>query len=182
MQIDSFYAHILYLSQVLKTNDQLIIYVAGHGDFDSVLLDDGFMLCKNSKTVKEDPYRNTYIQHSKLKKMINRLSANQVLIALDVCFGGTFDERVDKNKGRTKFTDYDDITGKTFFAKKLEIKTRLYLTSGGTQVVPDGYKGKHSPFAIKLLEALRGGVLLPKCLQQWICIIFSKIKIRSPAG
>ncbi len=154
--IDSFYAHISYLSQVLRKNDQLIIYVAGHGDFDSVLLDDGFIVCKNSKPVKEDPYRNTYIQYSKMEKMVNRLPANQILMVLDVCFGGTFDERVAKNQGRDKATDYNDISDKSFFAKMLMKKTRLYLTSGGKEVVPDGYKGKHSPFALRLLQALQG--------------------------
>lgn len=153
--IDSFFAHIAYLSGKLKVNDQLVIYVAGHGDFDSVLLDDGFIVCSNSRPVKEDPYRNSYIQYSKLEKMVNKLPANQVLMMLDVCFGGTFDERVAQNKGRTRVTDYDEIADKTFFAKKLEIKTRLYLTSGGKRTVPDGYRGKHSPFALKLLEALR---------------------------
>jgi antitoxin component YwqK of YwqJK toxin-antitoxin module len=157
--VDSFYAHIAYLSQVLNKNDQLIIYVAGHGDFDSVLLDDGFIVCKNSKPPKEDPYRNTYIQHSKLEKMVNRLPANQILMVLDVCFGGTFDERVAKNEVRSKTTIYDDISDKAFFAKMLMKKTRLYLTSGGKDVVPDGFNGKHSPFAIKLLGILqaRGG-------------------------
>ena len=154
--IDSFYAHISYLSQVLRKNDQLIIYVAGHGDFDSVLLDDGFIVCKNSKPVKEDPYRNTYIQYSKMEKMVNRLPANQILMVLDVCFGGTFDERVAKNQGRDKATDYNDISDKSFFAKMLMKKTRLYLISGGKEVVPDGYKGKHSPFALRLLQALQG--------------------------
>ena len=82
---DSFYTYISYLSQILKANDQLIIYVAGHGDFDSSLLDDGFIVCKNSKPVKQDPYRYTYIQHSKLVRMVNRLPANQVLMVLSSC-------------------------------------------------------------------------------------------------
>lgn len=157
--IDSFYAHIAYLSNILKKNDQLIIYVGGHGDFDSVLLDDGFIVCKNSKPVSEDPYRNSYIQYSKLEKMVNRLAANQILMMLDVCFSGTFDARVAKNQGRDRTTDYTDISDKTFFSRMLAKKTRLYLSSGGKDVVPDGYKGKHSPFALRILQALqaRGG-------------------------
>ena len=34
-------------------------------------------------------------------------------------------------------------------------KSRKYLTSGGKEYVSDGIKGQHSPFASKLLEALR---------------------------
>ena len=34
-------------------------------------------------------------------------------------------------------------------------KTRIYLTSGGKEYVPDGRPGAHSPFARKFLDALR---------------------------
>jgi hypothetical protein len=33
--------------------------------------------------------------------------------------------------------------------------TRKYLTSGSKEYVPDGRPGEHSPFARKLLDALR---------------------------
>jgi hypothetical protein len=157
--IDSFYSYIAYLSTILNQSDQLVIFVAGHGDFDDALFDDGFIVCRDSKVADKDPYRNTYIQYSKLSRMVNKLPANQILMVLDVCFGGTFDERVARNEARTKSTDYDNLTNSDFFAKKLQLKTRLYLTSGGKREVPDGYKGLHSPFALKLLEALqtRGG-------------------------
>jgi hypothetical protein len=34
-------------------------------------------------------------------------------------------------------------------------KSRLYLTSGGKEYVPDGRPGSHSPFAGRIIEALR---------------------------
>ena len=171
--IDSIYAHISWLSQNLRKNDQLIIYIAGHGDFDSALLDDGFIVCRDSKPVSQDPYRNSYIQYSKFSRMINRLPANQILMALDVCFGGTFDERVARNQGRERTTDYDNLSNISFYAEKLKKKTRLYLTSGGKDVVPDGLDKKHSPFALRLLQALqgRGGaskMLTAKNLHQFV--------------
>ncbi|MEO5647084.1 MAG: hypothetical protein ABIQ56_01910 [Chitinophagaceae bacterium] len=72
---------------------------------------------------------------------------------LDVCFGGTFDERIARNKGRDK--NYDELDKESYFSEKMKKKTRLYLTSGGKKEVPDGYKGKHSPFALQLMTALR---------------------------
>ena len=42
-----------------------------------------------------------------------------------------------------------------FIERKKKYKTRLYLTSGGKEYVPDGRPGHHSPFARKFLEALR---------------------------
>ncbi|GAB4093990.1 hypothetical protein GCM10028786_29170 [Flaviaesturariibacter terrae] len=150
---DSLYARILYLSQHLQPSDQLLVYIGGHGDFDDRLFDDGFIVSGNSRAVKEDPYRNTYLQYSKLSRMINRLPATQILMVLDVCFGGTFDERVARNKSRAR--EYDDLAQAAYVSEKLKKRTRIYLTSGGKREVPDGYKGKHSPFAVRLLEALQ---------------------------
>ena len=42
-----------------------------------------------------------------------------------------------------------------YIQRKLRFKTRKYLTSGGKEYVPDGRPGRHSPFAAKILEALR---------------------------
>lgn len=151
---DSIYENILLLSRVLQPNDQLMIYVAGHGDYDDKLFDDGFIVCTNSKQVKDDPYRNTYIQYSKLSRMINKLPARQVMMVLDVCFGGTFDERVARNKARSK-SDYEDMSTENYMAEKLKLKTRLYLTSGGKKEVPNGYRGSHSPFAQRFLQCLQ---------------------------
>jgi hypothetical protein len=145
------------LSLKLGENDQLFIYVSGHGDFDDKLMDDGFMVCSDSKAKKQDPYRNSYIAYSKLSRMINRLPAKQVLMVLDVCFGGSFDERAVRNKARGDV--YDDVASLTYYGEKMKLKTRLYLSSGGKVAVPDGYAGKHSPFAHRLLQAMqeRGG-------------------------
>ena len=74
---------------------------------------------------------------------------------LDVCFGGTFDERVARNEARSKTDEYKDLGSESFFSEKMKKKTRLYISSGGKKEVPDGYKGKHSPFALRLLEALQ---------------------------
>lgn len=156
---DSIYEQVLRLSKILQPNDQLILYFAGHGDYDSLLFDDGFIVCTNSRTIKEDPYRNTYIQYSKLSRMINKLPSKQIMMVLDVCFGGTFDERVARNRSRSKGDEYADLAAESYLAEKLKVKTRLYLTSGGKKEVPNGYKGSHSPFAQRFLQCLqtRGG-------------------------
>jgi len=170
---DSIYESILQLNKILQPTDQLIIFIAGHGDFDEKLFDDGFIVCTNSQPVAQDPYRNTYIQYSKLSRMINKLPAQQILMVLDVCFGGTFDERVARNSNRSDNTMYKDLAKEVFFTEKMKKKTRLYLTSGGKREVPDGYKGKHSPFALRLLEALQGrggaaGILTASDLYQFV--------------
>ena len=42
-----------------------------------------------------------------------------------------------------------------YLKRKSKYKTRLYLTSGGKEYVPDGRPGQHSPFARRFIEALR---------------------------
>ncbi len=149
---DSIYAAMLRLSAILQPNDQLIIYVAGHGDYDEQLFDDGFIVCANSRPVKEDPYRNSYIQYSKLSRMINKLPARQVMMVLDVCFGGSFAEKVVRCVNRS---DYKDLSSASYVAEKLKLKTRLFLSSGGKREVPNGYKGRLSPFAQRFLQCLQ---------------------------
>lgn len=149
---DSIYAAILHFSEILQPNDQLIIYVAGHGDYDELLFDDGFIVCTNSKPIKEDPYRNTYIQYSKLSRMINKLPSRQVMMVLDVCFGGSFAEKVVRCINRS---DYKDLSSAAYLSEKLKLKTRLFLSSGGKREVPNGYKGRLSPFAQRFLQCLQ---------------------------
>lgn len=170
---DSIYESIVQLNKILQPTDQLVIFIAGHGDFDEKLFDDGFIVCTNSSPVGQDPYRNTYIQYSKLSRMINKLPAQQILMVLDVCFGGTFDERVARNGSRSDNAVYKDLGKEVYFTEKMKKKTRLYLTSGGKKEVPDGYKGQHSPFALRLLEALQGrggaaGILTASDLYQFV--------------
>jgi hypothetical protein len=70
---------------------------------------------------------------------------------MDVCFGGTFDPHIASARGESE----SDLAARAHFIKrKLNSKTRLYLTSGGKEYVPDGRPGQHSPFARKFLEAL----------------------------
>ena len=72
---------------------------------------------------------------------------------MDVCFGGTFDQAV--ASARSGDALYGDIPKSELIQRKLEFKTRKFLTSGGKQYVPDGRPGHHSPFARRFLEALR---------------------------
>jgi antitoxin component YwqK of YwqJK toxin-antitoxin module len=153
--LDSIYNRILDLSRTLKASDQLIIFIAGHGDFDANLLDDGLIVTTDSKPSAADPFRNSYLQYSKLSRMINKLPANQIMLIMDVCFSGTFDDRVKREEGRSQNTIYDDVNAAAYIEGKLGKKTRLFITSGGKKEVPDGYAGQHSPFAQRLIMMLQ---------------------------
>jgi hypothetical protein len=132
-------------------DDQLFIFVAGHGQFDEIGKD-GYIVAKDSKT--NDETFDSYIPFSVLRTTIDNNPAKHIFLTMDVCFGGTFDQAIAK-RGADGDAMYTDIPQAEYISKKLKFKTRLYMTSGGKQYVPDGRPGKHSPFASKFLEALR---------------------------
>ncbi|NLR91538.1 caspase family protein [Flammeovirga agarivorans] len=143
---------ILRYNNILSEQDRFLIYIAGHGDYDASSFDDGFLVFKDTKTVKKDPTRNTYLQYKKLSGMLEALKAKHVAIVLDVCFGGSFNENL-RDKSRSRGAEMDRNTMK-FLNKKMHKTTRVYLTSGALEEVPDNGVNGHSPFCNAILNAL----------------------------
>jgi hypothetical protein len=130
--------------------DQLFIFIAGHGQYDDSYKM-GYVVGKNS--LRNDPAKTSYISHSNLRDIINNIQCEHILLAMDVCFGGTFDQKLASDRGGSDV--YGEVSTAEFVTRRLQFKTRKYLTSGGKEYVPDGIPGNNSPFARKLLEALR---------------------------
>lgn len=138
-----------YVQRKFKPQDQLMIFFAGHGYFDDTF-GEGFVVARNS--LEDDKAKTTYISHSRLRSVINNIPCEHIFLTMDVCFGGTFDPVIAKERGESS---YKEATLSEFLVRKLSYKTRKYLTSGGKTYVSDGIAGKHSPFALKLLQALK---------------------------
>ncbi len=145
------------LSKELKTDDQFVVYFAGHGDYDENLLGDGFIVCADSKATAVDPTRDSYLSFNSLSRMLNKFPCRQNLVLLDVCFGGTFSEKVVTSVIPDQPGSYNP--NESFVNRKLNLRTRRFISSGGKNPVPDRAKElqfrNHSPFAVLLLEALR---------------------------
>jgi len=129
-------------------DDQLFIFVAGHGDFSDDFRE-GYLIAKNS--LKPDPEASSYLAHSQLRNIIDQIPCRHIFLVIDACFGGTFDERL---RGDTN-NPYADATNREFIYRKMQFVTRRFLTSGGKDYVPDGVPGHNSPFVRRFLEALR---------------------------
>ena len=138
-----------YSKTVFANDDQLFIMIAGHGEYDEVFKE-GYLVAKDSK--KEDEGKQSYLSHSNLRTLLNNIPCQHILLVLDACFGGTFDQSASSRGGDGV---YAGIGKEEFILRKLKYKTRLYLTSGGKEYVPDGRPGHHSPFTRKFLDALR---------------------------
>lgn len=141
-----------YAQRQYKPQDQLFVFIAGHGQFDDAF-GEGYVVAKNS--LEEDKAKTTYISHSNLRSYLNNIPCSHILLAMDVCFGGTFDPVIARSRGE----EAEKIDNNEFLVRKLSKKTRRYITSGGKEYVSDGVRGKHSPFAARWIEAFstRGG-------------------------
>ncbi len=141
-----------YAAKKYRPQDQLLIFIAGHGQYDEGF-GEGYLVTRGS--LKNDAAKTSYIAHSVLRNVINNIPSEHTLLMMDVCFSGTFDPVIARNRSAV----YDNVDELEFLVRKLSKKTRRYLTSGGKEYVSDGIPGQHSPFAKKFLEVLktRGG-------------------------
>lgn len=140
-----------YASRSYKPEDNLMVFFAGHGVYDEVFRE-GYVISRDSK--QDDLGKTSYLSHSNLRTMINNIDCPHIFLVMDVCFGGTFDPHL-ASLHRGGAAAYADISTREFVERKLKYKTRLYLTSGGKEYVPDGRPGFHSPFARRFIESLR---------------------------
>ncbi|HTH55203.1 MAG TPA: caspase family protein [Cyclobacteriaceae bacterium] len=137
-----------YNDKKFKPQDQLLVFFAGHGQFDETF-GEGYVVTKNS--LRKDPSRNSYISHNRLRGVINNIPIEHIFLMMDVCYGGTLDPVISRTRGSE---DTDRASNSEFIARKLSLRTRKFLTSGGKEYVSDGVPGKHSPFAARFLESL----------------------------
>ncbi len=133
--------------------DQLFIFIAGHGFYDPDMKD-GYLVAKDSR--KKDEARRSYLGYSELVNGLDNIPCKHIFVVLDACFGGSFDKR-DPLRSRGEGAIYGARPKEEIFKEKLKITSRLFMTSGGMNYVPDGEPGHHSPFASMFLKALEDG-------------------------
>ncbi len=141
-----------YADKKYNPQDQLLIFFAGHGQYDETF-GEGYVVPTDAKRV--DNAKSSYISHNRLRNNIDNIDCKHIMLAMDVCFGGTFDPILARSRA---LKDYSVSTDEMLI-RKLSLRTRKYITSGGKEYVSDGIPGHHSPFAAKIIQALgtRGG-------------------------
>ncbi len=142
-----------YAKKDYQPGDQLFVYFAGNGNFDNTIKQ-GYIATSDSKLPADDPPHATYLSYARLKQGLDRITCGRVMLVLDVCYGGTFDDNIaliedPPTRGVLAMAILD-------LNQTLKVQTRWYLSSGGKEEVLDGI-GKHSPFALSLLTVLRDG-------------------------
>jgi hypothetical protein len=167
-------------TRAYTVNSQLLVVFAGHGWFDTEQKR-GFLALKDSKPFADDPLRDSLVPHEVVRTVLERLDCPHVLLMVDSCFGGTLDYTVAMARSGEL---YRPVSRPEYLRDKLRHRTRLYLSAGGREYVPDGRPGQHSPFTRGVLEGLRsyGGEYGVLTIEQLYYVYLDKVRPRPILG
>ena len=127
----------------LGEKDSLLIYYAGHGEYDTTV-DKAYWLPVDAHG--DDP--TNWIIADDITSNIKRIAAHHVLIVSDSCYSGTL--------GRQAITDLIATGGREGYLKKMQERpSRTLMASGGNEPVSDSGGGNNSVFAAAFLKALK---------------------------
>jgi uncharacterized protein len=146
------------LNDVLKPDDNLLIYYAGHGarlqtNFEVA----GYWLPINSEAPPKDTF---WVPNEQITAHLARLAAKRILVVADSCYAGLL-----STDPSYLFAGGSGGYTKEYIAYKLPKRSRLLISSGGDQPVLDNGGGANSVFAqafIAELEANQGVLPTPE--------------------
>ena len=131
------------ITNKLKSNDNLLIYYAGHGELDKAE-NRGYWLPVDASY----ELRSKWISNQRIVDRIKATKAKHVLLMVDSCFSGTL-----MRSGTTP--EIKETIDEKYIERLKKKKTRLVITSGGEEPVVDSDGGQHSLFALKLIDTLK---------------------------
>jgi len=136
-------------AQQYSEDDQLLIYIAGHGELASSI---GYVVTKDARSPHDDHVYKTYVSTSNVRTLLTTLECRHVLVVLDICFGGSIEfGHSFTMRGKEKSVSRDQRD--KYIVKKLRSKSCLCITPGDGPT-SDGEPGKHSPFCQSLIDIL----------------------------
>ncbi len=127
----------------LGPEDHLLIYYAGHGQFDPAV-DKAYWLPADAQSDED----TKWIIVDNITTNIKRARAKHVLVVADSCYSGTMTRDI-----KIRFDRDDDK--KRYLTKMLRKSSRTLMASGGNEPVSDSGGGGHSIFARAFLDGLR---------------------------
>ncbi len=131
-----------YLAKSYGPDDQLVIVFAGHGAYDEVTRI-GYLAARDSASRGRDPNFGSLIAYPLLLTLIDNIPCQNILLIVDACFSGSL-------RGYSGV-----VAGREPDSSASRHVSRRFLTSGGTEYVPDGDPDRHTPFVRQLLAGLR---------------------------
>lgn len=138
------------LSAAAGPDDDVLIFVAGHGWFDAedkagyLVFTDGEAGCA----------RGCYPLDN-VKRALFDSRARHILVMLDACYAGTFDIRVALGGATERgVLASDPASLRRVRDDYAQYPSRLVLASIGKEPTTDGTRGAHSPFMTRVLDTL----------------------------
>ena len=135
------------LNAVLKPDDNVLIYYAGHGArLQSGRGENGYWLPVNAEAPPKDTY---WVPNEQITGHLGRLAAKRVLVVADSCYAGLL-----STDPSYLFLNDKVAYSQDYIKYKLPKRARLLLSSGGDKPVLDEGSGGNSVFARAFLDAL----------------------------
>lgn len=135
------------LNAVLKPEDNVLIYYAGHGTrLQSAKGENGYWLPVNAEAPPKDTY---WVPNEQITGHLGRLTAKRVLVVADSCYAGLL-----STDPSYLFLNDKVAYSRDYIKYKLPKRSRLLLSSGGDKPVLDEGSGGNSVFAGAFLDAL----------------------------
>ena len=137
------------LNAVLKPEDNVLIYYAGHGarlKSGAGSLESGYWLPVNADAPPEDRF---WVPNEQITGHLGRLNAKRVLVVADSCYSGLL-----STDPSYLFLNDKVAYSKEYIKFKLPKRSRLLLSSGGDKPVLDEGSGGNSVFARAFLDEL----------------------------
>jgi TRAP-type mannitol/chloroaromatic compound transport system substrate-binding protein len=126
----------------LKRDDHLLIYYAGHGEFDTIA-GKAYWLPVDAQSNDD----TNWIIVDTITSNLKRIAAKHILVVADSCYSGTLTRRA--------ITELGSISKRDQYLKKmLKKSSRTLLASGGNEPVSDTGGAGHSIFAAAFIEGL----------------------------
>jgi hypothetical protein len=130
------------LRKDLRENDNLLVYYAGHGEFDET--------ASKAYWLPVDAQRDddtNWILADRISSNMRRISSKHILVVADSCYSGTFTRRAVTDLAADQSRD-------RYLHKMRTKKSRTLLASGGNEPVSDIGGNGHSVFAASFLQGL----------------------------
>ena len=137
------------LNAVLKPEDNVLIYYAGHGarlKSGAGAMESGYWLPVNADAPPEDRF---WVPNEQITGHLGRLTAKRVLVVADSCYSGLL-----STDPSYLFLNDKVSYSKEYIKFKLPKRSRLLLSSGGDKPVLDEGSGGNSVFARAFLDEL----------------------------
>jgi uncharacterized protein len=135
------------LDAVLRPEDNLLIYYAGHGERVTTRAgENGYWLPVNADPSPKDTF---WLPTEQITMHLARLPAKRILVVSDACYGGLL-----SNDPSYLLLNHASAYSKEYLKYKLQKRSRLLLSSGGNSPVLDEGGGGNSVFARAFADEL----------------------------